>query len=171
MFDQLIELVLVPVRTLIVPVGLGLLDVTLELSDKLLVVAVFRLVNRLTGSTARRPPHPRDPDNAPRLARITRLLRRRQRAEIARDVLANRGKYAFLITALMAMVVLCSATVMVLQFESSSTESGFEAGWDAFWYSVVTITTVGYGDYYPVTAGGRIAAMFIMVAGIGVIVL
>ena len=34
---------------------------------------------------------------------------------------------------------------------------------------MVTITTVGYGDYYPVTSGGRITAMFIMLAGVGII--
>ena len=33
----------------------------------------------------------------------------------------------------------------------------------------MTITTVGYGDFYPVTAGGRITAIFIMVAGVGLI--
>jgi voltage-gated potassium channel len=59
--------------------------------------------------------------------------------------------------------------VLVLQFESNSSESKILNGWDAFWYSMVTITTVGYGDYYPVTFGGRVTAMFIMVAGIGII--
>ncbi len=42
-------------------------------------------------------------------------------------------------------------------------------GGDALWYAIVTITTVGYGDYYPVTTGGRITAMFIMFAGVGII--
>jgi voltage-gated potassium channel len=42
---------------------------------------------------------------------------------------------------------------------------------DAFWWAVVTITTVGYGDYYPVTTVGRIIAVFIMFSGIGILLL
>ena len=52
---------------------------------------------------------------------------------------------------------------------SSKQNSRCLTGWDAFWYSVVTITTVGYGDFYPVTYWGRITGMFIMFAGIGII--
>jgi voltage-gated potassium channel len=42
---------------------------------------------------------------------------------------------------------------------------------DALWWAVVTITTVGYGDYYPVTAVGRAIAVFVMFSGIGIVVL
>ena len=42
---------------------------------------------------------------------------------------------------------------------------------DALWWAVVTIATVGYGDYYPVTAVGRVIAVFIMLGGIGIFVL
>jgi voltage-gated potassium channel len=42
---------------------------------------------------------------------------------------------------------------------------------DAFWWTIVTITTVGYGEYYPVTTAGRIIATFIMLSGIGIFAL
>jgi len=42
---------------------------------------------------------------------------------------------------------------------------------DAFWWTMVTITTVGYGEYYPVTIAGRIVAVFIMLSGIGIFAL
>jgi voltage-gated potassium channel len=42
---------------------------------------------------------------------------------------------------------------------------------DALWWAVVTVATVGYGDYYPVTTVGRIIAVFMMLSGIGIFVL
>jgi voltage-gated potassium channel len=42
---------------------------------------------------------------------------------------------------------------------------------DALWWAVVTIATVGYGDYYPVTTLGRVIAIFVMLSGIGIFVL
>jgi voltage-gated potassium channel len=104
-----------------------------------------------------------------RLARVSRLMRGKQRADLAKDVLENRSRYALFITVLTTLIVLCTASALVLRFESQSPEANVTTGWNAFWYSIVTITTVGYGDYYPVTVGGRIAGMFIMVAGLGII--
>jgi voltage-gated potassium channel len=104
-----------------------------------------------------------------RFARILRLLRGENKKALVKDVLENRSRYALFITILLTIIVLTVASVLVLQFESQSPEAKIITGWDAFWYSIVTITTVGYGDYYPVTTAGRITAMFIMVSGIGII--
>jgi voltage-gated potassium channel len=110
-----------------------------------------------------------------RLARLSRAFRiaenlgRKGRGDLMRDVLQNRSQYAGFIIILLAIIVLAFASILVLQFESASREANIKTGWDAFWYSVVTITTVGYGDYYPVTFWGRVTAIFIMVAGVGII--
>jgi voltage-gated potassium channel Kch len=42
---------------------------------------------------------------------------------------------------------------------------------DAIWWAVVTIATVGYGEYYQVTTAGRLIAIFMMLSGIGIFVL
>jgi voltage-gated potassium channel len=104
-----------------------------------------------------------------RLARIARLLQGQNRRELIRDVVENRGSYALFITFLSAFLVLTTATVLIVQFESQAADAKILTGGDAVWWGLVTITTVGYGDYYPVTFLGRATAVFVMFAGVGII--
>jgi voltage-gated potassium channel len=104
-----------------------------------------------------------------RFARILRLLHGENKKTLVADILQNRSQYAAFVTVLLTMIILTTASTLVLQFESAAPDAKILTGADAFWYAIVTITTVGYGDYYPVTAGGRLTAMFIMVAGVGII--
>jgi voltage-gated potassium channel len=104
-----------------------------------------------------------------RLARITRLLRGNNKKALIRDVLANRGQYAIFITVLLAIIVLGTSSVLVLQFESRSPDANITTGGDALWWGFVTITTVGYGDQYPVTPLGRLVGVFVMFSGVGII--
>ena len=104
-----------------------------------------------------------------RFLRIMRLLRQENKRQLVADLIRNRSQYAGFFTVLLILVVLSVTSVLVLQFESISPDANIRTGADAFWYAVVTITTVGYGDRYPVTFAGRITAMFIMIAGVGII--
>jgi voltage-gated potassium channel len=104
-----------------------------------------------------------------RLARIGRLLGGENRARIVRDVLDNRSQYAVFITLLSAGIVLTTSSILMLQVESKAAGANIQTGGDALWWTLVTITTVGYGDFYPVTAEGRIIATFVMFAGVGII--
>jgi voltage-gated potassium channel len=104
-----------------------------------------------------------------RLARIARVLRGKNKKQLVQDVVRNRGEYAAFVTVLLAFLVLVLASVLALQFESQSPDANIITGGDALWWAVVTITTVGYGDFYPVTAGGRLTGLFVMFAGVGVI--
>lgn len=104
-----------------------------------------------------------------RLARIARLMRGQARADLVQDVVQNRSRYTTFITILLTIIVMATASVLVLQFESQSPDASITTAGDALWYSLVTITTVGYGDFYPITTAGRATAFFIMVAGVGII--
>ena len=104
-----------------------------------------------------------------RLARIMRLLSGQHKRELIDDIVKNRGQYALFISLLLVFIVLTTGTVLVLQFESRSPDANIVTGGDALWWAFVTITTVGYGDYYPVTTLGRITGVGVMAAGIGLI--
>jgi voltage-gated potassium channel len=104
-----------------------------------------------------------------RLNRLARHLGHQGRRELLRDIIRNRGQYALFLTVLLAFIVLTSASVLVLLFESPDPQANIKTGGDALWWAIVTITTVGYGDHYPVTTMGRLVAVVVMFSGIGII--
>jgi voltage-gated potassium channel len=58
---------------------------------------------------------------------------------------------------------------LVLLFEEKAKGSNIHSYPDALWWAIVTVTTVGYGDRYPVSEGGRVVAVILMLVGIGLI--
>ncbi len=104
-----------------------------------------------------------------RVVRAIRMLKQQKKEGLWKDVLANRGRYAGFITIVLAATVLGVSSVLVLQSESRVAAANITTGGDAVWWAIVTITTVGYGDQYPVTAMGRVVGVFVMFAGVGII--
>jgi len=104
-----------------------------------------------------------------RLARIMRILRGQNQKALVADILENRGQYALFITGMSAFIVLVTASLLVVQFESDAPGANITTGGDGIWWAIVTITTVGYGDKYPITLGGRMTATYVMAAGVGII--
>jgi voltage-gated potassium channel len=79
-------------------------------------------------------------------------------------VMFRRGNLGqFLLAA--AVLVLNGAAIVYL-VERHAPGANIHTLGDALWWSFVTVTTVGYGDYYPVTSAGRLAACFIMATGL-----
>ena len=66
-------------------------------------------------------------------------------------------------------VVIVTAGLGMYHLEHTAQPEVFGSVLDGLWWAVITLTTVGYGDVYPVTAGGRILATVAMFAGIGVL--
>jgi voltage-gated potassium channel len=76
----------------------------------------------------------------------------------------RRGQLARFLVA--ATVLVLDGAVIVYLLERHAPHSNIHTLGDALWWSLVTVTTVGYGDFYPVTTGGRITACFIMGTGL-----
>ncbi len=78
---------------------------------------------------------------------------------------------SFLAFILLTVLMLMISTVSILYFEHRaeplSPTHHIKTLQNALWWSFVTITTVGYGDFYPTTIGGKITAIILMVFGIG----
>jgi voltage-gated potassium channel Kch len=62
--------------------------------------------------------------------------------------------------------IMLSAALGFYHFEAGRNPN-VKSVWDSFWWAIVTMTTIGYGDVYPTTTGGRIVAILLMFAGIG----
>jgi len=103
-----------------------------------------------------------------RVVRILRVLRALRSARLlASFILQRRAESAFLAAALLSLMLIVFASIAVLHFEANQIGGNIRSGEEALWWAITTITTVGYGDRFPVSTEGRIVAGLLMMAGLG----
>jgi voltage-gated potassium channel len=78
----------------------------------------------------------------------------------------DRAQSALYLVTILVILVLEIAGILVLPFEEGAADANIVSGSDALWWGLVSVTTVGYGDEYPVTSGGRIVGVFLLLAGV-----
>jgi voltage-gated potassium channel Kch len=103
-----------------------------------------------------------------RVVRVFRLLRAYGVRNIARSLLQDRAGSALLTLLLMGILVMEFGSLEILHIEQDAPGANITTASDALWYNIVTISTVGYGDRYPVTNEGRIVGSLIIIIGVGI---
>jgi voltage-gated potassium channel len=90
-----------------------------------------------------------------RLIRVARLLRRFGARNIVRSLVKDRAGSALLRLLLVGVLVLEFGSLLMLHLEKDVAGANITTASDALWYVIVTMSTVGYGDQYPVSNPGR----------------
>lgn len=81
--------------------------------------------------------------------------------------LLTRSHKLAVITVVAMPLLMFTSAVAALEAERYAEGSNIQTIGDALWWSLVSITTVGYGDFFPVTTAGRIASALLLIVGIG----
>ena len=97
-----------------------------------------------------------------KLVRFNKAINRFQEAlKIAREEI--------IIFIFATCIVLYLSSVGIFFFENAIQPDKFSSVFHSLWWAIVTLTTVGYGDIYPLTLGGRIFTFFILILGLGIV--
>ena len=105
--------------------------------------------------------------NVIRIVRIFRILRAFRSVKILLNyLLKNRTQNTLVSVGAISCMVAMGGSMAILRLEQAIPTSNIKTPSDALWWSIVTITTVGYGDRYPVSDGGRIVAVILMIVGV-----
>ncbi len=102
------------------------------------------------------------------LFRIFKLFRYTKSFSMLTGVLATK-KFEFVTLVMFASLVIFVSSVLIYVMEANNPASPVNTLFDALYWSIVTISTVGYGDVTPVTTEGRLVAMVVITSGIGVL--
>lgn len=102
-----------------------------------------------------------------RLWRIFRLFRQFGIRHLMHEFVAHRAENALLTVVFLVLCVLEFGSFAMVSAEVGAPGANIATASDALWWAYVTITTVGYGDRFPVTNLGRIVGIFVLTAGVG----
>ena len=97
-----------------------------------------------------------------KLARYSKVIRRFHRAFL----IVKEELVLFLFA---TSILLYLAAVGIYYFENAAQPETFASVFHSLWWAVITLTTVGYGDVYPITLGGRVFTFFVLLVGLGVV--
>jgi voltage-gated potassium channel len=107
-----------------------------------------------------------------RFARLVRILRMfrgiRSIRQLVVYLVQHRAASAFSTALIMSLLVVVFASVAVLDFEREETNANIQTAEDALWWAFCTVTSVGYGDLYPISLSGRVVGAAAMACGIAV---
>jgi voltage-gated potassium channel len=105
-----------------------------------------------------------------RLVRVIRVIRMLRTVRVSYRMLSlvmrdrPGGAFSSVLLTVFLLVTFASLGTLMMEVDPGSNIRTAE---DAIWWSMTTITTVGYGDHYPTTLGGRLLAMGLMLCGVG----
>lgn len=108
-----------------------------------------------------------------RLFRIVRIVKASRRVQamggrpVVRAIIRQRAQSSLLLATFLVIVIMEVGSILVVAVERSAPNANITTGGDALWWSIVSVTTVGYGDEYPVTSAGRLIGSVMLIAGVG----
>lgn len=100
-----------------------------------------------------------------RLVKLVRYNRAMRRFNLAFKMI----KEELIMFSVVSLILIYLSAVGIYYFENEAQPETFSSIFSSLWWSVVTLTTVGYGDVVPITIGGRIFTFIILMIGLGII--
>ena len=100
-----------------------------------------------------------------RVLKLTKYNKALKRLELA----ISNVKEELVLFAIVAGMLLYLSAVGIYHFEHAAQPDVFKSIFDCLWWAVITLTTVGYGDMYPITLGGQLFTFFILIIGLLII--
>lgn len=102
-----------------------------------------------------------------RIFKAYRLMSKYGAQNIFAQLKKHRAESVLYIVIFCVLLVIECGAVLVIMAERSAPNANIQTASDAMWWVYVTITTVGYGDRYPVTSAGRLVGVLVMTTGVG----
>jgi len=103
-----------------------------------------------------------------RLFRILKLVRYNKAINHFTFAIKS-AKEEILLFIFITLILIYFSAIGIYYFENEAQPEHFSSIFDSLWWAIITLTTVGYGDVYPITVGGRVFTFFILMIGLGIV--
>ncbi|TPV34200.1 ion transporter [Paucihalobacter ruber] len=103
-----------------------------------------------------------------RLFRVFKLVRYNRAIRHFTNAIKT-AKEEILLFLFVTLILIYLSAVGIYYFENAAQPENFSSIFSSLWWAIVTLTTVGYGDIYPITVGGRVFTFFILLIGLGIV--